>query len=362
MKKSLIALAVLGGFAGMASAQSTVTLYGSIDTGVEKVGGSATRVSSGVSKSNRLGFKGAEDLGGGLKASFVIETGFQSDVAGFESHSGLAGLGNRATWLSLGSKTLGTLSLGRGYTGNFFIQTAADPTGHKYGQSVDGTGTLMATNVNSRYDNTIRYESPNWYGFTADIGVGLQGDAQSDVRRPGVDAAPGSLTRNLANEGKAGYSAGFAYNNGPIYAGLGTTRTPGRSATGIAANSNAADSNVTIFAASYDLGIVKLGGSFEHDNRYRNRANSWMFAASAPLGSGKLMAFYGEDRNGGGTVNDSLKIAQVAYQYSLSKRTYVYAAFANESVNGRNAAGNQVGNSYNTVDGTSTQLGISHSF
>jgi predicted porin len=358
MKKSLMALAVLGAFAGTASAQSTVTLYGSIDTGVEKVGGSATRVSSGVSKSNRIGFKGAEDLGGGLKASFVVETGLQSDVAGFESHSGLAALGNRATWLSLGSKTLGTLSLGRGYAGNFYIQLKADPTGNKYGQSVDGAGILVATNVNSRYDNTIRYQSPNWYGFTADVGVGLQGDAQSDTARPGVDAAPGAATRNLANAGKAGYSAGFAYNNGPIYAGLGTTRTPGRSAFGIAANSNAADSNVTTAAGGYNFGIVNLTASFEHDNRYRNRANSWFVGASAPLGAGKLLGFYGEDRNGGVTLNDSLKIAQVAYQYSLSKRTYVYAAFANESVSGAGVKGN----SYNTIDGTSTQFGLSHSF
>ncbi len=357
MKKIPIVLAVFGAFAGTASAQSTVTIYGSLDTGIEKVPGSATRVSTGAATSPRIGFKGAEDLGGGLKASFVVETGINSDKGGFASSSALAALGNRTTWLSLGSKDLGTVSLGRGYAGSFFIQLKADPTGNKFGQAIDGAGVLIATNLNSRYDNTIRYQSPNWHGFTADVGVGLQGDAQSDTARPGVDAATGAATRNLANKGDPGYSVGLAYNNGPIYAGLGSIRTPGRSATGIAANSNAADSNVTTFAGGYNFGIVNLSASFEHDNRYRNRANSWFAGVSAPLGTGKLMAVYGEDRNGGATLNDSLKIATIAYSYPLSKRTSLYAALSEDQVNG-----NGVGNSYKTIDGTSTQFGIDHKF
>lgn len=364
MKKSLIALAVLGTLAGVASAQSTVTIYGSIDSGIEKVAGSSSRVSSGASKSNRLGFRGVEDLGGGLRASFVIETGLRSDKGGFESHSGTASLGNRATWLSLGSKELGTVSLGRGYAGVFFVQSAADPTGHKFGSNVDGTGSLQATNVNSRYDNTIRYESPNLYGFKLDLAGGLQGDAQSDTTRPAVDSGvTGSPTRNIAGTSKGGYNLGLTYNQGPIYAGVGTMSTPGRPATGLLANSSRSDKNTTIIAASYDLGYVKLGGSFENDNRYSNRENSWMLSARAPYGPHELMAFYGEDRNGGATLGDSLKIAQIAYRYSLSKRTNLYAGFTNNNVSGRNAGGVKAANSYTSViDGTVTQLGISHSF
>lgn len=360
MKKTLIALAVLGAFAGIASAQSTVTIYGSLDTGVEKVPGSSARVSTGAATSPRIGFKGAEDLGGGLKASFVLETGLTSDKGGFASSSGLASIGNRATWLSLGSKDLGTVSLGRGYAGSFFIQLEADPTGNKFGQDIDGAGVLTATNLNSRYDNTIRYQSPNWFGFTADIGVGLQGDAQSDTARPPVDGLPatsGSATRNFAGKNDPGYSVGLAYHNGPVYAGVGTIRTPGRSATGIAANSSAADSNVTTVAGGYNFGIVKLSGSFEHDNRYSNRANSWFAGVSVPLGTGKLMAVYGEDRNGGTTLNDSLKRGAIAYAYPLSKRTSLYAAVSEDQV-----GGNGIGNSYRTVDGTSTQFGIDHKF
>ncbi|PKO45477.1 MAG: hypothetical protein CVU30_01210 [Betaproteobacteria bacterium HGW-Betaproteobacteria-3] len=377
MKKSLIALAILGTWAGAASAQSTVTIYGSIDTGIEKVAGSSSRVSSGASKSNRIGFRGVEDLGGGLRASFVIETGLKSDTGGFQTHSGSATIGNRATWLSLGSKDLGTVSLGRGYAGVFFVQSAVDPTNHKFGSNVDGTGSLQATNVNSRYDNTIRYESPSLYGFKLDLAGGLQGDAQSDTTRPtvdgGVSAAPnppatsavlnGSATRNIAGTSKGGYNLGLTYNQGPIYVGVGTMSTPGRPATGLVANSSRSDKNTTIIAASYDLGFVKLGGSFENDNRYSSRENSWMLSARAPYGPHELMAFYGEDRNGGATLGDSLKIAQIAYRYSLSKRTNLYAGFTNNNVSGRNADGVKAANSYTSViDGTVTQVGLSHSF
>jgi predicted porin len=358
MKKSLIALAVLGAFAGVASAQSNVTLYGSIDVGIEKIPTLSTRVSNNNDSNGRIGFKGVEDLGGGLKASFVVETGFQGDTGGFSSNSGLAALGNRATWLSLGSKTLGTVSMGRGYAGNFYTQLKADPTGNSYGQGGDGAGFLVANNVNSRYDNTIRYQSPNLYGFTADVGVGLKGDAQSDTVRPAVDAAIGKGTRNLSSADNFGYNVGFAYNNGPIYVGLGTTRTPGRSATGIAAGSAAADANVTTLAGGYNFGIVNLTASIEHDNRYRSRANSWVVGASAPLGAGTLMAFYGEDRNGGVTLNDSLKLAQLTYSYALSKRTNVYASVSHDSVSG---AGN-TGNSYGSIDGTGASFGMNHKF
>lgn len=368
MKKTFIALAVLGAIAGTASAQSTVTIYGSIDAGVEKLPGKSTRIANGGEDSSRIGFKGVEDLGGGLRASFVVETGFQSDTGGFSSDSGTATLGNRATWLSLGTRTLGTVSFGRGYAGNYYTQLKADPTGNSYGQAratsdiEGGAGVLVANNINTRYDNTIRYQSPNLYGFSADLAVGLQGDAQSDVRRPTVDAGSaatlGSETRNLASTGKAGYNLGLAYNKGPIYAGLGTTRTPGRSATGIIAGSNRADKNVTTLAGGYDLGVVRLTAMFEHDDRYKNNAEAWFVGASVPLGAGKLMAFYGEDQNGGATIRDSLKSGTIAYSYSLSRRTSLYAAVSNDQVSGKGSTGN----SYGSIDGTSTQFGINHKF
>ena len=78
MKKSLLALAVLGAFAGAASAQSSVTLYGKLDLGFAKAAGSADKQVADGSRS-RVGFRGVEDLGGGLKALFQFEHRFNPD-------------------------------------------------------------------------------------------------------------------------------------------------------------------------------------------------------------------------------------------------------------------------------------------
>lgn len=85
MKKSLLALAVLTAISGAASAQSSVTLYGKVDVGLVyesgNPAGKSLRVDSGITGGSRIGFKGVEDLGGGMKASFQLETGFCADGA-----------------------------------------------------------------------------------------------------------------------------------------------------------------------------------------------------------------------------------------------------------------------------------------
>src|SRR5579862_1249235 len=132
MKKSLLALAVLTAISGAASAQSSVTLYGKVDVGAVYDAGGASgksvRISSGVTGGSRLGFKGVEDLGGGLKASFQLETGFCADSAagapnfctgnnqfmGRQAHGDLSG-------------SFGLLTAGRVYSFDFINQTTVDP-------------------------------------------------------------------------------------------------------------------------------------------------------------------------------------------------------------------------------------------
>src|SRR5471032_452500 len=100
MKKSLLALAVLTAFTGAAFAQSSVTIYGKVDLGLVLDSGGAgksVRISSGVTGGSRLGFKGVEDLGGGLKAAFQLETGFCADSAANTSGGTPAAQGNFCT-------------------------------------------------------------------------------------------------------------------------------------------------------------------------------------------------------------------------------------------------------------------------
>ncbi|MDZ4145302.1 MAG: porin [Burkholderiales bacterium] len=359
LKKSLVTLAVLAS-CGATMAQSSVAMFGLLDVGIEKIPGASSRVSTGRGTFSSFGFRGVEDLGGGLQASFLIDTGLSTDKAGFSTQSGLASIGNRATWLSMGGKELGKFSLGRGYAGAYFTLRRSDPTGRAFGQGTSGAMSLYSNNIQLRFDNLIRYETPNWNGFSADLALGLQGDAQSDTARPTVDAASattaGSATRNISSADTVGYTLGTQYANGPVFVGVTVLRTPGVAGFGGAASSNS--KNTWTLGASYDLSVVKLFAGFESDRRYSSNRSAGHIGVSAPLGAGKIMAWYGQDQNGGTTLNDKVKSGSVAYTYNLSKRTDVYAAVIEDSVGG---AGVTANNS-RFRDGTTTQVGIRHRF
>ena len=133
MQKKLIALAVAGLVSGGAFAQSTVTLYGSFDAGVRNVGNVNaagddvwTMGSSGTYNSNRWGLRGSEDIGGGLKARFNLEGGFNS---GTGAATGV--LFDRTAWVGL-EGSMGSLDFGRQYTVIFKTIGAYDPFNYKY--------------------------------------------------------------------------------------------------------------------------------------------------------------------------------------------------------------------------------------
>ena len=380
MKKSLVALAVLAS-CGAAMAQSSVNLYGRFDTGVEKLPGVSTRVSSGQGSSSRLGFRGVEDLGGGLQASFVVETSFESDKGGFLASNGFAGIGNRATWLSIGSKDMGKVSFGRGYVGAFFTQLWADPTINSYGQRAAGTVAIYSTANQSRLDNVIRYETPNYMGLSADLGLGLHGDAGE--LRSTVDAGSattvGSATRNISSKNTTGYTLHTQFRTREIYVGLSVAKIPDSrlafSVLGPAPISNInVNGNVWTLAGYYDFGPIKVHGAFESDRRFSSDRNAAHISLSAPVGNGTLVAWYGVDQNGGasssavnpgGALTSNYKVTSVSYMYDMSKRTHLYAAVTDDNVSGtfRSPATRKKITSQTAItDGVSTQIGVRHDF
>jgi len=128
MKKSLLALAILSSFTGVAMAQSSVTIYGVVDTGLvwENAGsGKSFRIDSGNQSGSRVGFKGTEDLGGGLKANFVLEAGFQNDT-GAQATAGV--LFNRQSYVSLAGD-FGEVKMGRIQTMVYSNAAVFDPFG-----------------------------------------------------------------------------------------------------------------------------------------------------------------------------------------------------------------------------------------
>jgi len=316
MKKSLLALAVLGAFAGAASAQSSVTIYGSLDLAITKgnggtaanVGGNSTSKAWIQKQSNgsRLGFRGNEDLGGGLSAQFQIEHRFTPDDG---SVSSTAPFWAGRSYIQLSSATAGRIYLGRDYTPAFWVQLKSDPFGNdgvgQFGVPISWAGfntpSAVVTGASARSSNTVGYKSPNLSGLTAQVAVGL-------------------------GEGAVGRDTGFnvEYAAGPIYAGMGYEKITGA---GLAPGANNGNSLINL-AFSYDLGMVKpmlyyaraklnAGTATPLTNKYIQ------IAASAPIGGGTLKVGYGR-LDPQGASNTISKIG-FGYDYPLSKRTGVYA-------------------------------------
>jgi len=242
MKKSLVALAVLAA-SGAAMAQSSVTLFGIVDAGYAYGKGAAsskTQLRNSGIASSRLGFRGVEDLGGGMKASFHLEAGVNNDdgtgsgssvanQAQTSANAGTQGLTfNRRSTVSLESG-MGELRLGRDYTPQFWSETAYDPFG------TNGVGTNIAFNKGGltgvRASNSIGYLSPSMGGVKLWVQT-YMGENASTAAKIGN----GNAFRVTFDQGK--FSAAIAGSETTTAAGV-TNDT----------------SNV---AASYDLGVAKL--------------------------------------------------------------------------------------------------------
>ncbi len=309
MHRSLIAAAVLAGFSSLALAQTTtVTIYGLIDQGVIKGnGGTATNPGGlgtseawtlGQASTSRLGFRGNEDLGGGLSAQFQIEHRFNPDTGTVNSANSFW---NGRSYVQLTSKDVGSVYLGREYTPAYFIQVKSDPFGND-GVGQAGSAALWgnyqtpdSVGNGTRASNSVGYKTPNFNGFTATAAIGL------------------SETSGLGRV--QGFNAEYAA--GPIYAGVGFEQVKNGSNDG---------RGVTSVAFHYDFGMVKpilYYAQGKTDAGGNTKAKVWMLAATAPLGNGVLKAMY---FNLDSDINsrDRSKFG-LGYNYSLSKRTNLYA-------------------------------------
>jgi predicted porin len=210
MKKSLLALAVLGAFAGAAQAQSSVTIYGIVDTGIaysSKVAtgtgtntGSKFGLNSGVIQGSRIGFKGVEDLGGGLSAVFQLETGFTNDDGGLQGSDAVtsSNLFRRKSVVGLAGG-FGTVLLGRqtDFADTISAYTAVNDFGGVVSNSGSGLNRLQGVRTN----NSISYTTNNLSGFTGNLIYGFGEQA------------------GKTSAGQA-YGIGGKYDNGPLGLGI----------------------------------------------------------------------------------------------------------------------------------------------
>ncbi len=341
MKKSLIVMAALGAFASVASAQSSVTIYGRVDLSVNKPVGSANKGISNGSGS-RLGFRGVEDLGGGLSAFFNIEHRFDADTGASQNFpAGNAGFPNGGPAVTTanrfwGARSIvglqggfGKVTLGREYTTAFLgSQLIADPwawdtvvsatPGAGLNQALTGGGIAR-----------VRNDSSATYNFAAS---GFSFAAQ---------VAEATDAINGFNKKPFNFSVGYAA--GPLMLALGYEKT---------GQTGAASAKWTTVNGAFNLGAVKLGALIGSGTTVGNAKNkSYMLTAVAPLGQGEFRASYGKlttDAAGPAAKVDAAKGFALGYHYALSKRTTLYTDYV------RNTA---LANDKNGYD-----FGIKHNF
>nr|WP_315248688.1 porin [uncultured Duganella sp.] len=363
MKKSLIAIAVLAATSSAAFAQSNVTIYGIVDAGItaERGGaaGNVSKVTSGAASASRIGFKGTEDLGGGLSAIFKLETGVKVDDGTLDNTTST--LFNREAYVGLSSKTAGTLTLGRQYTP--YYETLRD-VGDPFAMGYAGTAKNLfpVASYMTRNSNAVVYKTPNLSGFTGSVSysLGEQGGDSSAARQVGGSLAYGNGPLNVA----------VAYN-------MKNNDTQLVKTAGVGHN--------TLVAANYDFKVVKVFGAWSKDSGQGSapingaasatattNAFGYVFAQSqdsrdaligltAPVGAaGTFIASY-IDKDDKEVANRDASQWALGYSYALSKRTSTYVAYA--KIKNKNGAGYTVGN--NTEAGTGDKafnVGVKHSF
>ena len=346
MKKSLLALAVLGAFAGVASAQSSVTLFGTLDVNGRyvKADGQSRRLSEATDgiNSSQLGFRGVEDLGSGLKASFMLLSGVNPDAG--TSNFATTGTGvqqskfwNRRSTVSLAGG-FGEVRLGRDYTPTFWTQTIFDAFG------TNGLGSSL--NVRQLYGGT-RADNSIGYFLPSNIG-GFYGQAM-------VAASEGAS--QLDNSGRyEGARIGFAA--GPFdVAGAASQERKDL----IAGAPSQKTYNV---GGSWDFGVAKLLGYWDRDTLQTRKENVYSISALIPFGQSEVHVGY--DRSTLDNAGAKTKIDQIkaTYQYNLSKRTAMYTTVSRLSNKDATRATLPGANGPTTAGGKSSgaEFGLRHFF
>ncbi len=325
MKKTLVAVAAMAAVTGAMA--DGVTIYGNIDqvyqTSTTTLNGEATSKTTTMGAyqmgQSLLGFKGDEDMGNGLKASFLYEFGLSTNTSATPT--------NRQSYVGL-SGGFGALRIGKQYSSSFNNLVGADPLG-----ATGGAGALyLAVNTSNngsesplRQDNAIQYDLPTLAaGFKVTLTKVYAGadtvDATADSYRTGT---------------KAGDSQGISitYAAGPLNVGYTTDSTKSQDiyfGTDTITVTNGTTTKQTTFAAGYDLGVAKITYSDAKVKNSGSGTEATMFGVSVPMGAATLVA----TTSTGKWINSTetkLKGMQYGVNYAMSKRTVAYWHAGNAS-------------------------------
>jgi predicted porin len=377
MQKKLIALAVAGLASSAAFAQTNVTMYGVADAGYVYSRGSVfsgtkpefSGIQSGLLAGSRLGFKGEEALGNGLKAIFLLEYALNIDQnSGVGSGSGLAA---RQQYVGLAGNRWGQLTLGRQYAPGYdassrndsFLGAAFSP--HSFLTAT--AGNTITPNSGARWNNSVAYTSGNYGGFQAKAIYGF--GEYSPANAAGVAGGQ----NNIWDDGKVGL--GLNYANGPfnvdvVYQGRYHQRTDPSLAT-----VNGEDTHEWYVGGSFDFKFAKLLASYQKQNdknAYNNDSDVWQIGAIIPVSSaGNIHLSYGQldwDHAQKATplaagLDGKSKAGGIAYSHAMSKRTTLYTGLVHVK-NNNDTLAIAPGTGTGVVDKSNTTFvaGINHKF
>ena len=402
MKKTLLATALLVGFASVASAQSSVTLYGVVDAALAhtnysysnsttgSVGTSQFGARNGQQSGSRWGMKGVEDLGGGNQAIFQLEQGFNP---GNGSASDSARQFNRQSWFGVQGASWGAVKFGRQNSVSYdYMGLKADP--FEIANALTGSTTAFTWNSN-RYDNLLSYETPVLSGFQAKVGYSFAaGNAsyyQTSTATGATSYTAGSAaaTYNFNTQNNlTGFTAGLKYANGPLYLVATCEQlNPNQNIVGGLSNVNA-----FILGGTYDFGVVKVyadygrqyngllaGGNQQMQGITTSditdpsaattgnvvfapgvAVNAFLLGLSAPIGTnGNFLASWQMANPNSAFSQNAVYVSQsnqstysLGYTYNFSKRTNLYA-FGSYTSNYAMVSG---------LNATQVEVGLRHTF
>lgn len=359
MKKSALALTIFGAVTSQVYAQSSVTVYGIVDTGFSSVDNGVGRtngLTSGNDSASRIGFRGAEDLGGGLSAEFKLENGINSDDG---TAGNAAQAFSRYAYVGLNG-AFGKVRMGRQDNQISEALIKLDPF------SAAGVGNVRnfvaGGGVPQRQPNMLTWLSNNYNGFSGSVGY-IFGEVADD---------------NGANRG---VGAQISYENGPLNVQLAYQKqnyTGAANVLGFSGNNADLDDKTILLGATYNFNILKLHGfygerkldgaatitAFGGATDFNDKIRTGMIGVTVPFGASAIRTDYIQNDNKDRDEADN-SIWALSYTYALSKRTTLYATYVRTdnddnsvmSVSGPSATGFEAGE-----NGSGTFAGINHRF
>lgn len=373
MQKKIIALAIAGLASGAAFAQSNVTIYGVADVGmaVSNAGnGSQARAMSGQSAGSRLGFKGDEALGNGLKAVFVMEMGLDLTNGSSTCHSmndsscgkvqGGASTGsaqvnsnnttntttgtsilNRQAFAGLSSDTLGTVTVGRQYVPSFYTKLKSDAFGLGTAATANNAWAQTQAFVYDRADRAFNYVTPNFAGFQGTLMYSTGQQNNNDGQQAlGIPQDAGRLVAGNVGYTGYGFDVGMAYHvlqSVPAVNGVSSTAALS------AVQNDGPRTRGFLLGGNYDFKSAKVFAGYA-TSRQEKRVNDgsdanlqdtvlWNVGVKVPFGAHSVAAQY-SNINDRTTTNADAKVWGLGYEYAMSKRTALYTAYSRMNNNG----------------------------